>query len=181
MSDDIASKILPIAGTLIGVVIGGLISAFSTWRIENQKWRRDRKEKLDVLRRDALAVALEWLEPMRNAETRASLLVMSAIQGTVDDEQFLNEFPYLLGDLVKQDLPGNLRAVLPNDAYARGYEIVRNIYNLRILGVKYGQEARRKGIPMVGFDECNAALATISKQIIALETDLQNAFRSTFE
>ncbi len=181
MSEEVVSKLLTMAGPLLGAIVGGLISALSTWGLERQRWRRDRREKLAALRRDALSKALEWIEPMRNAESLASSLVMAAIRGDVDDEQFLKEFPNLIGDLAKKDLSGSLRAVLPDDAYDRGHEIVRDLGELRILGVKYGQEVRLKGEAMVGFQECSAKLDVIGKRITTLETDLRKAFCETFE
>jgi len=55
------------------------------------------------------------------------------------------------GELVKKDLPASQRAVLSDNVYARGHRIVRDIDELNYLGVKYGQEARVMGKPMVGF------------------------------
>lgn len=151
MSEELISKLLMMAGPLLGALVGGIISFFTARGVERQKWRRERQEKLAGLKRDALAAALEWIEPMRNAESRASSLVMAAIQGDVDDEHFLKEFPNLLGELVKKDLPASQRAVLSDNVYARGHRIVRDIDELNYLGVKYGQEARVMGKPMVGF------------------------------
>lgn len=181
MTEELISKLLTMAGPLLGVLVGGLISYFTARGVERQRWKRERQEKLAGLRRDALAAALEWIEPMRNAETRASSLVMAAIRGDVDDEHFLKEFPYLLGELVKKDLPASQRAVLPENVYARGHRIVRDMDELSHLGVKYGQEARVMGKPMAGFQECSGKLDTIGKQISELETDLREAFRRTFE
>jgi hypothetical protein len=180
MNEEAASKLLTIAGPLLGVVVGGLISALSTWGLEHRRWRRNRSEKLEALRRDALTAALEWIEPMRNAESHASSLVMAVIRGDVDDEQFLEEFPYLIGDLAKKDLSASLRAILPDDGYSRGHEIVRNLEELRFLGVRFSKEARLKGQPIMGFQECSAKLDHIGKLITALETDLRKAFYDTF-
>ena len=118
---------------------------------------------------------------MRNAETHASALVMSAIRGEVEHEDFLNTFPYLLGELAKKDLPASQRAVLPDNIYARGHHIIHELDDLRYLGVKYGQDARIMGKPMAGFQECSVKLNTIGKQIAELETDLREAFSRTFE
>jgi hypothetical protein len=178
---DIISKLIALAGPLLGALVGGLISSLATRALERQKWRHDRQEKFASLRRDALAAALEWIEPMRNAQTRASSLAMAAIQGNIEDEQLLREWPYLLGDLVKKDLPGNLRAILPDDTYERGHRIVRELDALCVLGVKYGQDARVMGRPMEGYQECSAKLDAIETQISQLETDLRKAFQATFE
>lgn len=181
MSEEAVSKLLTMAGPLLGAVVGGLISALSTSYLERQRRRRDQREKLAALRRDALSTALEWIEPMRIAESLASSLVMAAIKGDVNDEQFLKEFPHIIGDFATQELSGPLRAVLPDDSYKRGYEIVRDIKELRVLGLKYGQEARLNDKAMPGFQECSAKLDAIGQRIIALETDLRKAFYETFQ
>jgi hypothetical protein len=149
-------------------------------KVEHQKWQQERQEKLSSLKRDALAAALEWIEPMRNAEIRASSLLMAAIHGNIDDEQFLRDFPYLLGELVKKEIPANLRAVLPDGVHSRGHRIVRQIDEVRYLGVKYGQESRIKHKPLAGFQECSAKLDAIGQQISDLETELREEYRRTF-
>ena len=181
MSEELISKLVTIAGPLLGALVGGLIASLTAWSIERQRWRHERQEKLSSLQREALAAALEWIEPMRNAETRASSLVMSALHGNFDHEKFLNEFPYLLGELVKKDLPANQRAVLPDKIYERGHKIVRDLDQLSYLGVKYGQEVTVMNKPMAGFRECSEKLDIIGKKILDLETDLREAFRRTFE
>lgn len=181
MTEELMSKLLTMAGPLLGALVGGLIASLTAWSLERQRWRHERQEKLLSLRREALAAALEWIEPMRNAETRASSLVMAAIRGDFDNEKFLKEFPYLLGELVKKDLPANQRAVLPHNLYERGHQIVRDMDQLTYLGVKFGQEATVMGKPMAGFQECSNKLETIDKQISELENDLREAFRRTFQ
>lgn len=181
MTEKFHLELLKIAGPLLGVFIGGLIAYLTARGVEKRRWKQERQEKLAGLQRDAMSAALEWIEPMRNAETRASSLVMAAIQGNFDHEQFLKEFPYLLGDLVKKDLPADQRAVIPDNIYERGHRIVRDLEQLIPLGVKFGQEASVMNKPMTGFQECSNILDTIHKQISELETDLRKAFRKTFE
>ena len=76
---------------------------------------------------------------------------------------------------------GALAAVLPDDVYERGHQIVRDMDRLIYLGVKFGQEATLRDKPMAGFQECSNKLHTIGKQIADLERDLRKAFRRTFE
>jgi hypothetical protein len=106
---------------------------------------------------------------------------VGALHGTVDDERLLTDWPYLLGDLVKRDLPGNQRAVLPDDWYARGHRIVRELDDLRILGVRYAQEVQNKRQPMIGLHECGAKLDALAAEILRLEADLRREFLATFE
>jgi hypothetical protein len=181
MSEDSISELLTMVGPLLGALVGGLITFFTTSGVESQKWKREQQEKLASLKREALSVALEWIEPMRNAETHASGLVMAAIHGEFNHEDFFNQFPNLLSELVKYDIPANQRAVLPDEIYTRGQHIIRELDELRVLGVKFGQEAKYKSKPMAGFQECSDKLNIIGKQISELETSLRKEFRQTFE
>ncbi|MHB0935410.1 MAG: hypothetical protein ACYC6A_03380 [Armatimonadota bacterium] len=181
MSGEVIAQLLTISGTLVGVVVGGFITTLSARSIERLKWQHERLEKLASLKREALAAALEWISPMRNAEIRASSLVLGAIHGDIDYEQFLNEFPYLVGDLVNKDLSAYLSVLLPEDIYIRGHNIVRSFEKLRFLGVKNSQEVRRMGTPMIGFEECNNALQELKEQIDSLEMDMQRMYRETFQ
>ncbi len=180
MVEDSISTLITIVGPLLGTIVGGFITFFVMCNVERQRWRQERQEKFFCLQRDALATTLEWIEPMRNAEIRASSLLMAAIRGEIEDELFLEKFPYLLGELIKKELPACQRAVLPDNVYARGHRIVRELEEVRILGVKYGQEARIMGKPFAGFQECSAKLDFINQQITAFETELREAFRRTF-
>jgi hypothetical protein len=94
----------------------------------------------------------------------AETLVSAAIRGNVTPDQFSQEFPNLIGDLAKLDLPGSQRALLPDDAYARGHQIVREFDQLRQLGVKYSQIAAMKREPLPGFQECLEQLALTRKK-----------------
>ena len=172
---------IDLVGPLLGVIIGAIVSFATAWLLERQRWARQRKETLANIQRDAISAALEWIEPMRNAESRASSLVLGAIRGDVEEEQFLEKYPYLLGDLVKRDLPGNQRAVLPDDAYARGHKIVRELDDLRIMGVRYGQEATVMNKPFAGFQEISNKLNNIGNNILELEDDLRAAYLKTFQ
>lgn len=177
MNEEVISKVFAIAGPLLGALVGGLIAS----RVERQRWSHERQEKLLALQRDALSAALEWIEPMRNAEIQSSSMVMAAIKGNFKHENFLKEFPYLLGELVKKDLSANQRAVLPDKIYARSHQIVRDMEQLSYLGIKCGFEATVLGKPMPGFKECSNKLETIGKQISDLENDLREMFRRTYD
>lgn len=180
-TSEVVPKLLIMAGPLLGALVGGLISILSTGYLERQRWRRLSRDKLSGLRREALCTALEWIGPMRVAESLSSSLVIGAMKGDVDDEQFQKEFPQIIGDLATKDLPGSLHAVLPENICQRGYEIISDIKALRISGRKQGQEERFTGKAMLNFQECGVKLEDIRQRITALETDLRQAFNETFQ
>lgn len=181
MSEALISKFVPMVGPLLGAIVGGLIASLTAYGVECKKWRREHQEKLASLKREALAAALEWIEPMRNAEARASALVMSAIRGELDHEDFLKEFPNLRGELAIKDLKANQRIVLPGNIYSQGHSIILELDELRYLGVKYGQAASIMGKSMAGYQECRVKLDAIGKQILGLEEDLRKMFSRTFD
>lgn len=169
------------AGPLIGVIVGALLSWFVSARLERSHFKHERAEKLAALRRDAIAAALEWFEPMRNAQIAASSLVTAAIRGDFDHESFLGGYPYLLGELKKHDLTGAQRAVLPGTVYSRGHRIVRQLDELRFLGIQHGQRAAVMGEKLSGLDEVSKKLVELESDIASLESDLRAAFQSTFD
>jgi hypothetical protein len=175
------TQLIPIFGTLLAVIVGGLLTFLTTSVIERQRWKRERRDKLDEIRRDAYAAALEWIDPMRNAELKASSMVMAALQGELDHERFMNEYPYLVGDLAKSDLTGSQRASLPVDFYSCGHKIIRDLDKLRYLGVKYGQEVQVGRTIPEGYEECMAKMNEISNDIEHLERELKAAFHKTFQ
>ena len=179
--DEMISRFLSIVGPLAGVIVGALIASFTTLIAERQRRKHDRKEKLASLKREALAAALEWFEPMRDAYIRSSSLVMAAISGDVDDRQLLKEWPNLLGVLSKKDVPEHLLAVLPEDPYLRGRRIIGKFDELCMLCVRSCQEPREEGKPIAGSDVCYAKLESLGAEITQFEKDLRKEFRKTFD
>ncbi len=166
-------------GPLLGVVVGALLSWLAAAGLERARFRHERGEKLAGLRREAISAALEWIDPMRNALIKASSLVTAAIHGRFDDEAFLRDYPYLLGELKKHDLTGAQRAVLPDGVYSRGHDVVRQFDELQFLGVEHGEQATARGKTLSGFDEISNKIDEIDSKIESLESDLRAAFQST--
>ena len=181
MNEELLLTIVSISGPLIGAIIGALIASLTSARLERSKWRFERQEKLSSLQREALAAALEWIEPLRSSLIKANSLVMAAIEGEFDHTDFITGFPNVLGRLAEKDLTAEQRAVLPGNYYQKGHMIVREFDNLQILGIKYGREFEAKKRPMVGLPECGQKLDDIEMQIAELETELQAAFQKTFK
>ncbi|AZT83278.1 hypothetical protein EHN06_06790 [Marinobacter sp. NP-4(2019)] len=175
------AQLIQILGTLLAVIVGGLLTSITTFFIERQKWKRERRNKLDELRRDAVAAALEWISPMRSAEYAASSIVMAALQGDFEHERFMNDYPNLVLELAKSDLTGVQRASLPSDFYARGHEIIRDLEKLRFLGVKCGQEVKIGRSDPQGYKECTETMTRISTAIEELESELKRFFLETFD
>lgn len=179
ITEDTTSIILSILGSLTGVIIGGLITFLTMQSIENKKWRRERQEKLEMIKREALAASLEWIEPMRNAHIKASSLVFALIEGTISQENYLQDFPYLIGILAKKDLSGNHRAVLP-DFYDTGHLIVKKMEELKFLGIKNSKRGNEEEQPSIIFQECHNKVVEIEEEIFSLEKKMKDAYIKTF-
>jgi len=181
MTREFVLKILRIAAPLLYVIAGALISLLSMWWLDNRRSRRDRQEKLAGLTREALAAALKWIQPMRFAQMRASSLVMAAIHGAIDNEQFLKKYPNLLADLARREIPGSLQAVLPEGIYARSLSMVSRLDELQHLALKQSQETHITGQIMPGFQVCRDKINALEKQIAQLEADLRRESLDTFK
>lgn len=178
---DLIFEILKVAGPIVGAMVGGLITITAMYGLQRQKYRHEKKENCNSLKRDALTAALEWIEPMRNSWSSANSLVTASIHGTISEDEFIERWPDLLSNLAQRDLPGNFRAVLPEGVYSSGHKIIRELENLQILGIKYGQIARLENDHLPGFQECSNKLNKLEDQISKLETKLNKEFKGTFE
>lgn len=167
-------------GPLAGVIVGGLVSFLVAFGVDRRRWKHEREEKLAGIERDALAAALEWINPMRNAQTKASLLVVSLLRGEIDVEAFHRDFPQLSAELAKRDPRADQRAVLPDEIYQAGHRIVYALDDLRLTAVRHSAEAWTSGPFMAGYPECEAKLKSLNEDITSLEDRLRRAFRQSF-
>ena len=180
MSSETLSWLQSALGPLLGVIVGASLSGLITKSLDDARFKRERLQKRSELERDAIAAALEWISPMRDAQITASSRANAAGRGDFDHEAYLEGFPYLLGELKKLELSGAQRALLPDDAYPRGIAIVRALDDLKLLGIQLGQKAAMG-------DVGSAVGAVIGKSIEidelirSLEDDLRAAYAATFE
>jgi hypothetical protein len=173
---------LPVLGSLLGALVGGLISTLTALAIERQRRRRERLDKFADLKREALAAALEWIEPMRNAHIRASSLALATVHGNADQGAVHGGWPKLTDELSKADLTGVQRAVLPEGTYTRGHHIASALNDLRNFALKESQSKHivdRK--PLAGLKECQERTDAIDQAIQSLEHDLRGELRRSFD
>lgn len=98
---------------LVGVVIGGLVSYLVTSGAERQRWRQAKRDRLAEAERRGIKVALQWLDPMDRAISKANLLLSSHLHGELEHEEFITAWPRLLDELAHHDIPKELRVLLP--------------------------------------------------------------------
>lgn len=177
-----ASKmLLDIVFPLIGVIIGGVVTYLVTTASERQRWRQAKQDRLAEAKREGIAIALQWLDPMELAISRANMLLSAYLQGDMDQEEFMERWPYLLGELKKYEIPARLRVLLPSELYVQSIRIVQCLDEIRTAGVRYGQEAKLRKKPFLGLHECYAKLDTLAAEVEKLAEDLAGMYRSTFD
>jgi hypothetical protein len=125
MSKPLADILFP----LIGTIIVGLIAYFSTTAIETRKWKRERETKYRQQSRQALIRVLDWIAPVDDAFTNATVTVMMFKQGEMTGEDFhrsiVKVFPKP-GDLHR--LPEHYQALLDKDIYEEGYSVFLDLF-----------------------------------------------------
>jgi len=120
---------------LLSVIVGGLITYFTTRALEHHRWQVEQKVELIKRKREALGQALVWADIVDRDITKATLLAGNFIEGMIGEDEFRQGWPNLLSELAAKDLPPNLGVLLPDDAYRMGQQIVRQLNNLYVLSL----------------------------------------------
>jgi len=174
---ELIKVVLPLAG----VALGGVITFLVTRSTEREKARRERRQKLAQLEQDALARALEWIDPMRNAHIRISSLLSASSNGSIDRDHVTKHWPDLLGQLAKLDVPTHQRAVLFQDVYPTGRKIAADLDDLKSVAIRQAEAASASLGPRTSFDEWTQQIHDLDNRIEKLEHKLRARFRATFD
>jgi hypothetical protein len=175
---EISRVVFDIFIPLISVVIGGLITYLTTRALESRKWKQEKKDKLQEKRREALALALEWLAPIEAAWIRASSVASAFIRGDISEEEFRKRWPDLLSELVKRDLPASLNVLLPPEAHKRGLLILRQLDDLR--HASYSSGITNSKSFMEKFEGIFQHQENIRENMRLLEKELVEEYNKTF-
>jgi len=179
--DPTAERLIEILMPFVGVLIGGLITYWATAAAADRRWKQEKKDRRSAAEREAIAKALEWLDPIDRAISTANLEVSSLLQFHRDDEEFLSSFPHVLSALSQLDPSPAERLLLPQDAYVIGHRIARRLDEARTSGVMWFQQAKMEKKPMLGLHECGKILDAASKDATQLRDLLSQAYRGTFD
>jgi hypothetical protein len=175
----ISKAVLDAVAPLLGTLIGGLITYLATRAVEKRKWEQEKRDRLQEHRREAIGLALEWIAPIHSALTQASLCTRSYLLGIIDVTKFMHDWPKLLSALASKDLPARMQVHLPSDAYARGQRIIIGLdrlmtYNL-VGRVEDTDDLKAK------FNECFSTLEGLSSELDAMENNLKEEYRRTYQ
>ena len=163
--------LVPLVSGLIGTITGGFITYLTTRAIEGRKWQREKEEKLKEQKREAISVALEWIAPLDQSLTQASIASSAFQQGDIDQEKFLKDYPYVISSLTTLDPPARLRVMLPENSYAMSLEVIRGIDELKSLALR-GR--------MKSFMACTKLVSALRQKIDKLDSYLKEEYLKTF-
>ncbi len=167
--------IIPIAT----FVLGSILTYITTWHLDNRRWRREKGEKLAEREREAIEKALEWIDPLRNAYSRADFIAGQFIfTGTVTEDQFQVKFPHdILNLFAKREVPTHLRGLLPAGVYRKGFHFNEMFQDAFLEALRL--PPRSRGLEV--WRAYQPRLDTIKAEIDRLEDDLRAAYMGTFQ
>ena len=127
----VSKVVFDVFTVIFSVIIGGLVTYFTTRAIETQKWEQQKKDKQKEHYREALALALDWIVPIDTALIHIESLSSAFIWKRVTRDDFQERWPHLLGNLSSLDraIPAKLKVLLPTEVYD-GLKIVNSIDEL---------------------------------------------------
>jgi len=179
----VVSKIVFEAFALLtSVVIGGLITYLTTRTIENRKWAEHKRDKRQEQRREALAQALEWIPPIHIALTKAQLKVSRFHKKEISRNELIRQWPNLLSELAKKDLPMRLSVLLPRTVNQRVDQILEQLQNLQSFALHSSDTVKPNKDEWIAtfnvFVDRNSAL---QENLNALRRELTSEYERTFE
>jgi predicted component of type VI protein secretion system len=177
--------------SLVGVVIGGLLSWCGAYFVERKRRIHSREDKLHEARREAIVAASAWLDPMYSALMLAESETFVLLNPGDEDEKeqrFLQSYPNLLNTLVRLDLPPHKRSdlLLPENTYLAGQRIRKALEDLKYQAIDlWGQTLYPIHAPAISRSDarvkCSESALIIKAQIDSLRASLEQAYRATYE
>jgi hypothetical protein len=177
----VSKYLVDVLAPLIGTLIGGLITYLATRGVENYKLARAKYDRQQEQRREAIALALEWIDPIKTAAMKSISRTRAFIENYISDEEYLIGFPDLIHDLASKDLPVRLRIWLPQGIVSRGYAIHQALEELRIMAI--GLKQRERIDPKARLEAFGRYLqmaSELDRAVSAFEDDLTEQYKATF-
>jgi len=175
----ISKTIIDIFAPMLGTIIGGLISYFSIKSIEERKIKQQKLNDFQDQKREAIKIALQWLDHIHNAITKVSLQSHPYQPNLANT----NNWPDLLKELTKYDVPRHLSILLPADSYKKSNIIIGLIEELRVKIILERQTKNPdelKEFTKETIDTINLMQTNFDELINALESEYINSFSHCF-
>ena len=176
-SKDVLAVLFP----LLGTVIGGLITYWAIVTAENRRWRRERQRRVQRHKREAIALALEWLEPIKIVLHKAASIATTSFSDHPEQSaKALREFPDVDVELKRLNLdpPRHLQLFLREGAYSKVRAIKSELRKLRRLTevtVRLGDQG------MAHYDEVFDRIRVAFDALTDLVEYLEQEYVGTFD
>ena len=182
----ISGVVFNVITTILSVIVGGLITYFATSNIERRKWEQEKKDKLQEQRRDAIGLALEWVDPINIAVMRASALAMRFMNNTADFEELMDEWPVGLNDnTARVSIPARLRNLIQSQIVEHANEINYQILDLKFVASRANPSLTKSGERqeeyLLNLGKANEQMRKIKQLIDLLQAELVAEYEKTFK
>ena len=127
----ISKSIFDALMVMLGVITGGLIAFLTTTAIEKKRWEAQKADRTQEHRREALALALEWIPPIELALEKAVMLASGYLRNETSEKEFSRQWPNLLHELAIRDLPMRLNVLVPDSIQQRTNAIIEELRSLQ--------------------------------------------------
>ena len=166
---------------MFGVITGGLITYLTTRSNENRRWATQKLDRLQEHRREAFALALEWLPPIELAVEKAAMLASGYLQDEITDNEMSKRWPNILHELAKRDLPMRLNVLLPTSIQQRSDALIDEIIYLQSYAL-YLKPARKADQAewTKQFQAFNDRLSEVRTRFSDLKQELKSEYNKTF-
>ena len=171
--------LMPFISGLLGTIIGGLIAYFSIRASDNRKWKQEKHDKLMAEKREAIAIALDWFRPFHLGIEKVAFLLGSYLQQRLNEAEVRKQWPDFFGTLEELQPPPRLELWLPQDIYKRIFEIITELENstsLNLFPYPQTDDDWHKR-----FVQSSENVTSVDKKLDALETELKEEYRKTFD
>jgi hypothetical protein len=165
---------------LFATLIGGLLTYLATALAEHRRWKREKRDRFSAEQREAIALALEWTDPLESAVIWASALAGAALRGNHDQDAVHEQWPQVITDLKARDLPARLRVFLPDTVFQGALGIAREIDRLRFQAVACSQALAAGQRPVPGYEEAFNTIGRLEESLSAFKTELAALYRKSF-
>ena len=179
----LAALTLPLPSLLLGVGTGSIATYFVVKAVDQKRWNREKADRLETVRRDAIARALLWLEPMQDCVGKADTSIAAFLRSEMDEETFVNQYPSINEKLEELTIPADLRVLLPEGTEASRDNVARTLSYIRFRASSvWLPEVRREEKKIDGiFEECGRLLNEVSELINDLARKLRAEYVRTYQ
>ena len=158
--------------SILGWAVGWLSRAY----FERRRVQTEKETRSSSVQREALELAMAWLDPMTLAIMTAEDISSAYLFGRIDESQFRVRWPKELAkQLEALEVPSHLRIYLPAGVQQRGTSVIAMLMGFHSKVIQADRSDNGQVFEALHFGQ------DIRKHIDELRRDLEVAHRSTLE